>query len=141
MLLSGEKCQGNSFYRFWVIKVKPTEGIKLPPSTQISVKYPNDNRANSKITWGYCALALKYMQSIIFKRTRTRSLQLPIFIASIFFFQVLCMLLMNRIRIKKKNVSMVMGKITLEIQASLFQENDGFNGIKFHTWINTIFLI
>ena len=36
---------------------------------------------------------------------------------------------------------MVMGKITLEIQASLFQENNVFNGIKFHTWINTIFQI
>ena len=26
MLLNAEKCQGDSFYCFWAIKVKPTEG-------------------------------------------------------------------------------------------------------------------
>ena len=31
MLLNAAKCQGYSFYRFWVIKGKPTEGVKLPP--------------------------------------------------------------------------------------------------------------
>ena len=38
ILLNDAKCQGYSFYRFWVIKGKPTErGVKLP-LTQISVK-------------------------------------------------------------------------------------------------------
>ena len=32
MLLNAAKCQGYSFYRFWVIKGKPTGGrVKLPP--------------------------------------------------------------------------------------------------------------
>ena len=31
MLLNAAKFQGYSFYRFWIIKVKPTGGIKLPP--------------------------------------------------------------------------------------------------------------
>ena len=30
MLLNAAKFQGYSFYRFWVIKGKPTEGLKLP---------------------------------------------------------------------------------------------------------------
>ena len=40
MLLNAAKCQGYSFYRFWVIKEKPTgrgEGI-TPHNTQIRVK-------------------------------------------------------------------------------------------------------
>ena len=32
MLLNAEKCQGYSFYRFWVIKGKPTGEVKLRPS-------------------------------------------------------------------------------------------------------------
>ena len=32
MLLNAAKCQGYSFYHFWVIKVKPTGGLKLSPS-------------------------------------------------------------------------------------------------------------
>ena len=36
MLLNAAKCQGYSFYRFWVIKGKPTRaGVKLLPLTQI----------------------------------------------------------------------------------------------------------
>ena len=36
MLLNAAKCQGYSFYRFWVIKGKPTRaGVKLLPPTQI----------------------------------------------------------------------------------------------------------
>ena len=31
MLLNAAKCQGYSFYRFWVIRGKPTGEIKLPP--------------------------------------------------------------------------------------------------------------
>ena len=39
MLLYAAKGQGYSFYRFWVIKGKPTGGgLKLPHSTQIRVK-------------------------------------------------------------------------------------------------------
>ena len=39
MLLKAAKCQGYSFYRFWVIKGKPTRGSKLPHSPiQIRVK-------------------------------------------------------------------------------------------------------
>ena len=39
MLLNTAKCQGYSFYHFWVIKGKSTEGagLRLPP-TQIRVK-------------------------------------------------------------------------------------------------------
>ena len=39
MLLNARKCQGYGFYRFWVIKRKPTGGGKITPPTQISVKY------------------------------------------------------------------------------------------------------
>ena len=38
MLLNAAKCQGYSSYRLWVIKGKPTGGVKLPPCTQIWVK-------------------------------------------------------------------------------------------------------
>ena len=40
MLLNAAKCQGYSFYRFWVIKGKPKGRVKLSPSphTQIRVK-------------------------------------------------------------------------------------------------------
>ena len=40
MLLNAAKCQSYSFYRFWVIKEKSTEGegVKLPNPTQIRVK-------------------------------------------------------------------------------------------------------
>ena len=31
MLLNAEKCQGSSFYRFWVIKGKLTGGVKFSP--------------------------------------------------------------------------------------------------------------
>ena len=31
ILLNAEKCQGCSFYRFWVIKGQPTGQVKLPP--------------------------------------------------------------------------------------------------------------
>ena len=35
MLLNVAKFQGYSFYRFWVIKGKPTGGIKLPPPLRL----------------------------------------------------------------------------------------------------------
>ena len=39
MLLNAAKCQGYSFYHFWVIRRKPIRGgAKLPPPTQIRVK-------------------------------------------------------------------------------------------------------
>ena len=39
ILLNAAKFQGYRFYRFWVIKGKPTGGrVKLPPPTQIRVK-------------------------------------------------------------------------------------------------------
>ena len=43
ILLNAAKCQGCSFYRFWVIKGKPAQGIKLlpPPPIQIRVKEYN----------------------------------------------------------------------------------------------------
>ena len=37
MLLNAAKCQGYSFYRFWVIKGKQ-RGKTTPPPTQIRVK-------------------------------------------------------------------------------------------------------
>ena len=42
MLLNAAKSQGYSLYYLWVIKGKPTGGVKLPPShapTQIRVKH------------------------------------------------------------------------------------------------------
>ena len=43
MLLNAAKCQGYSFYCFWVLKGKPTggKGGKITPPTQIRVKYRN----------------------------------------------------------------------------------------------------
>ena len=39
ILLKAPKCQGYSFYRFWVINGKPTGSVKLPPPpTHIRVK-------------------------------------------------------------------------------------------------------
>ena len=40
MLLNVSKCQAYSFNHFWVIKGKPTGGLKLslPPSTRLGVK-------------------------------------------------------------------------------------------------------
>ena len=35
MLLNAAKCQGYSVYRFWVIKGKPTGGVKLPPPSPL----------------------------------------------------------------------------------------------------------
>ena len=35
MLLNAAKCQGYSFYRFWVIKGKPTVRVKLVPPKKI----------------------------------------------------------------------------------------------------------
>ena len=38
ILVKAAKCQCCNFYRFWVIKRKPTRGVKLPPRpTQIRV--------------------------------------------------------------------------------------------------------
>ena len=41
MLSHVAKCNGYSFYRFWVIKGKPTGGKIIPSSTQIRVKVWN----------------------------------------------------------------------------------------------------
>ena len=38
MLLKAAKCKGYSIYHFWVITVKTTGGVKIPPATQIRVK-------------------------------------------------------------------------------------------------------
>ena len=37
ILLNAAKWQGYSFYRFWIIKGKPTKEVKLPVPTQIKV--------------------------------------------------------------------------------------------------------
>ena len=48
ILLNAAKCQGCSFYCFWVIKRKPTGGeVKLPP-TQIRVKIPSSSSLSLK---------------------------------------------------------------------------------------------
>ena len=60
MLLNVAKCQGYSFYRFWVITGKPIGGVKLHP-TQIRVKkkkkprntYTYIHRLRSNLTTGY----------------------------------------------------------------------------------------
>ena len=39
-LLNAAKFQDYSFYRFWVIKWKPTRGQNYPPPTKIRVKAP-----------------------------------------------------------------------------------------------------
>ena len=46
MLLSVTKFQGYSFYRFWVIKIKPTVEGKINPST------PPRLRVNFRVSWG-----------------------------------------------------------------------------------------
>ena len=41
ILLNAVKCQGYSFYRFWVVKVKPTGGgggVKLPPPPRLGLR-------------------------------------------------------------------------------------------------------
>ena len=48
MLLNAAKCQGYSFYRFWVIKGKPTGGelhLHIPPP-QIRVDISDGDYAN-----------------------------------------------------------------------------------------------
>ena len=53
MLLNTAKFQGYSFNRFRVIKEKPTEGLKLPPPTQIRVNLNNKKstmKFNGEIT-------------------------------------------------------------------------------------------
>ena len=45
ILLTDTKFQGYSPFRFWVIKGKPTKGVKLPPPrppTRIKVNNPSD---------------------------------------------------------------------------------------------------
>ena len=37
-LMNAAKCQGYSVYRFWVIKGKPTGGVKLPPSSPTQIR-------------------------------------------------------------------------------------------------------
>ena len=39
MLMNTAKCHGHSFYRFWVIKGKPTEGWGYPPDYINMVQY------------------------------------------------------------------------------------------------------
>ena len=47
MLLNAGKCQGYSFYRFWVIKGKPTGGL-VTPLTRLGLR--NDDFAFSRIS-------------------------------------------------------------------------------------------
>ena len=39
MLLNAAKCQGYSFYHFWVIKGKPTEEKIDPPPPGLGLKF------------------------------------------------------------------------------------------------------
>ena len=48
MLLHAAKCQSYSFYRFWLMKGKPTGGIKLPPP-KIWVKNENSFQGEKNI--------------------------------------------------------------------------------------------
>ena len=52
MLLDAAKCQGYNSYRFWIIKGKPTAGVKLlsPYHTQTRVKQevPSQRRKSAK---------------------------------------------------------------------------------------------
>ena len=49
MLLNAAKCQGYGFYRFWVIKGKPTGGVKLlSPTTQIRVNGSTVQNSDNK---------------------------------------------------------------------------------------------
>ena len=50
-LLNAAKCQGYSFYHFWVIKRKQTEGVKLLPTPRLGLIL--------------CALKKKYLKKII----------------------------------------------------------------------------
>ena len=53
MLLNAEKFWGYSFYRFWVIKGKPTGGVKSPPPsiTQIRVNKIKLFREEPDVLW------------------------------------------------------------------------------------------
>ena len=42
MILNAGKCQGYNFYGFWVIKGKPTEGVKLPSPSRLGLKRISD---------------------------------------------------------------------------------------------------
>ena len=53
MLVNAGKFQGYSFYRFWVIKGKPTWGIELPTPTQIRVKMNKSVYVASR-TYQFC---------------------------------------------------------------------------------------
>ena len=50
MLLNAAKYQGYSFYRFWVIKGRPTWGVKLPPLTQIRVNFIKNERRHRYVS-------------------------------------------------------------------------------------------
>ena len=72
MLLNAAKCQGYSFYRFWVIKGKLTEGVKLPPPTQILVNRKQQisdiaiklNNANAILSKLRCFIDRKTLKSV-----------------------------------------------------------------------------
>ena len=57
MLLNTAKFQGYSFYRFWVIKEKPTRGVKFPLNPQSGQTQSNNSLAiRRRIVWLYLTI-------------------------------------------------------------------------------------
>ena len=57
MLLNAAKFQGYSFYRFWVIKEKPTSGVKFPLNPQSGQTQSNNSLAiRRRIVWLYLTI-------------------------------------------------------------------------------------
>ena len=71
MLLNAAKFQDYSFYRFSVIKGKPTGGMKLPPfppRTQIRVKFRKEqNNGEWLIDWTFSVLTFLADSCILFE--------------------------------------------------------------------------
>ena len=50
MLLNAAKCQGYSFYHFWVIKGKPTPHIRVKTCLWLPVKQKTKNRISEALS-------------------------------------------------------------------------------------------
>ena len=72
MLLNAAKFQGYSFYRFWVIKGKPTRGVKLPP-TQIRVNVNTEIQSFARQLYLLFVSAVQGKIAGLLKRGRYKS--------------------------------------------------------------------
>ena len=63
MLLNAAKYQGYSFYRFWLIKRKPTEGVKSPlPPPRLGLNFSECNicDVSTQNTKGYIGVVYRF---------------------------------------------------------------------------------